>query len=244
MAIRVKEDFYSKLIKCTQDEDRVVLDDIILNEVAKVCKDRKSDLIQLMNGVGVKCCKDASTSSVVNKVVKNIGENKRVRLGTSVIIADNNKLFKPKQIRDPKSRVQMSDMKQKQGDKKFWGAVRLITDQVCKTWGIPPDTKEKKYSAEGGGTKSTREKIKELTKRVRDKLGLKRDNKKLIIIGVSVLVVAGIIGLVYWKMKNRGGVEAIPGNPAPAPVPAPAPAPAPAPVEVNPVPTPAPAPVV
>lgn len=69
-------------------KDNALKRDIVLDEVAFLIKQNKSVVVDALNNSGVKTSENASVSSLINKVVNNIYENKEFQQQISTAIAN------------------------------------------------------------------------------------------------------------------------------------------------------------
>ena len=205
MAVYIKEDFYSRFLKAIKEDDRVKLDDMILDEIAKVSEYRKKDVIDLLKKTDIKVDKDASVGKVINLIVKSVPKKKKFRYGMAIIIADHNKIFKPKQA--SYGRTVAPEMEQKETDQRFWNAVHSIQNQIAYTWGmnskIKASGKEQPDQIEVGS-----EKLKEIESRIRKKAGLGKKTNTLVIVGVGILVIT-VIAAAVVAYKNKGAASGV-----------------------------------
>lgn len=213
--IYVENDFYSNFNSVAKANDDMAMRSILVDQISNIIANRKDELIDLFNKVGIKVSKKPSNKELSNLVVSNIKTNKKFVIGLSYLIAKDNDILQMEMKKDRPSDVYSGNDGKKSKEKSStekekkpidWsksadavttiaGSISVFADTLTgvKQGTMTSDINEQANSKQGGDSNAEEE------KRKQDEAEKKKKRKKIIIGAVVVLAIAGGIFYAYKK---------------------------------------------
>lgn len=204
-------DFYSDFEGSVEQGDIVSANNALMKELANILVRNRTDFVHLLNESGVNANVQMSDSNLVNLFIENVGQNKKLALGASILVNIHNRRM------GFDGEDEVSDTGVKNGyvvlQEYFsnFGPVTAIAEGIGK--GIDLGSKgleghqKKKYGAQDAliAKRNAQATMNQqvLAQRQQDAAEKNKNKRTLLIVGGVVLGLAIVAGVIY-AIKKRG----------------------------------------
>lgn len=202
--IYVDNDFYSNYISAVKADDDAMIQRMFIDQISTSLAKRRGEIIQVLSKVGISTTKNPSNEELVNLIVSNIRNNKKLQAGLAYVIALQNDILK---VSEEKSKNQKKKEEAEEGKEKVQKDDVSVVTQMSKTLYFLADSlegdransfklrlqkhtndKAPNYSAQTSKKKSKGKVVKK-----------KKKSRKKLYIFLGVVAVAGVAYYGYKK---------------------------------------------
>jgi hypothetical protein len=112
--IYLENDFYSNFNSMVESNDDISLKSMFVDQISNLIAYRKSDLVSLLNKIGIKVS-DKPTNKELSEIIgKNFKSNKKLQIGLAYLIAEDNNLLQ-QEIKNSRENENISFIGNKKG---------------------------------------------------------------------------------------------------------------------------------
>jgi hypothetical protein len=214
-----EDSFYPNFAGAYMSKDTQLTKDLIFSEIAKIIATKRKKVVAALKEIGIKFSKSPTDKEIVDAIINNIGEDRRVDIAVSYLIAEENKKHEEKFSNAggfwewAKGLVgaasdESTDTDKTKADTTAAGGstVGAIADTIGIIFGFAQSVKEGQSQREADKAALMQQLIALKTAKTSGS-----GNNTLIYVVLGLVVVGGLVGM-YFYMKKSGAKAELGGD--------------------------------